>query len=258
MYVPYREDTQVQLKMKIPWDRFTARGFAIALAIVFSLFFLISVGFSDSSPQKPEQNLIPIGIINFGDGDGTGVSKGNLSREGASHKGAITLSDLHDAKIAANKRATPQEPVEDPENYQNLKAIDGAASNTKSKDNIEGNSTKNIGSPDGSPQGTGTGTTGFGPGAGLGLGDIEWGGGGNRVVLFKKLPKYPPGVNTEAQIRIRFTVRADGTVSTVFPLQKGDPLLEKAAMDALRKWRFNPLKDDKEMYGIITFTFRLS
>jgi TonB family protein len=92
----------------------------------------------------------------------------------------------------------------------------------------------------------------------LGLGDIEWGGGGNRVVLFKKLPKYPPGVNTEAVIRIRFTVSPKGNVINAFPLQKGDPLLEKAALDAIKKWRFNPLKDDREMYGIITFTFRLS
>jgi TonB family protein len=258
MYVPYREDTQVQFKLKIPWDKFTARGFAIALAIVFLLISFISISFSDSDTHEIEQNLIPVEMINFGNGDGTGVSKGNLSREGASHKGAITLSDLHDAKIAATKRAALREPVEDPENYRNLKGIDGASTNEKNKNSQDGNSTKNIGSPDGSPQGTGTGTDGFGPGAGLGLGDIEWGGGGNRVVLFKKLPEYPPGVNTEAQIRIRFTVRADGTVSTVFPLQKGDPLLEKAAMDAMRKWRFNPLKDDKEMYGIITFTFRLS
>jgi len=256
MYVPYREDTQVNLK--IPWDRFTARGFAISLAIVFTMILMLTVGGSSSSTINQDPNLIPIEMINFGDGDGTGVSKGNLSKEGASHKGAVVLSDLHDAKIAASKKSSPIAPVEDPENYQNFKPIGDAASDDRTKTDLDGNSTKNVGSPDGSTSGTGTGTTGYGPGAGLGLGDIEWGGGGNRTVLFKKLPKYPPGVNTEAEIRVKFTVSSDGTVRTAYPLQKGDPLLEKEALKAIRQWRFNPLKDDKEMYGIITFTFRLS
>jgi TonB family protein len=44
----------------------------------------------------------------------------------------------------------------------------------------------------------------------------------------------------------------------MYPLQKGDPMLERSAMDALRQWRFNPLKSNTEMYGIITFTFRLN
>jgi TonB family protein len=61
-----------------------------------------------------------------------------------------------------------------------------------------------------------------------------------------------------AQIRIRFTVAKDGTIISMLPLQKGEPNLEKAAMNALRQWRFNPLKDDKIMFGIITFTFKLS
>jgi len=44
----------------------------------------------------------------------------------------------------------------------------------------------------------------------------------------------------------------------MYPLMKGDPALEKSAMEALRNWKFNPLKVDKVMEGIITFTFRLS
>lgn len=256
MYVPYREDTQVQFK--IPWDPHTAKGFGLSLAIVFSLILLLSLSFVQDAVNKPKQNLIPVEMINFGEGDGTGLSKGNLSREGVTHKGTIVLSDLHDAKIAANKKSAPKEPVEDPENYENLKGIDDASSNERSKNKLNGNATKNVGAKDGSTNGTGLGTTGFGPGSGLGLGDIEWGGGGNRVVLFKKLPKYPPGVNTEAVIKIRFTVSPEGSVITAFPLQKGDPLLEKAAIDAIKKWRFNPLKDKKEMYGIITFTFKLN
>jgi TonB family protein len=258
MYVPYREETTVSVKM--PWDKYTARGFFISLAIVFFLIILMAVGGLESSNNtQPNQNLIPIEMLNFGAGDGTGMSKGNLSKEGMAHLGAKTLSELEDAKIAASAKASSKAVVEDPENYQNLKASGDVGTTEINKDpNISGNSSKNIGSPDGSPTGTGIGTTGFGPGAGEGLGDIEWGGGGNRTVLYKKLPKYPAGVNTQAQIRIRFTVTADGTVRTMFPMQKGDPLLERAAMDALRQWRFNPLKSNTEMFGIITFTFKLS
>jgi hypothetical protein len=29
-------------------------------------------------------------------------------------------------------------------------------------------------------------------------------------------------------------------------------------MDALRLWRFNKLRDNRDMFGIITFTFRLN
>jgi len=52
-------------------------------------------------------------------------------------------------------------------------------------------------------------------------------------------------------------VRKDGTVTSMVPLQKADPALEKAAMDALRQWRFNPIQEDIEMEGRIPFTFRL-
>lgn len=256
MYVPYREEAQI--KLNIPWDRFTARGFGLSLLILLILILMLTVTESLKPVVQEQKNLIPIEMINWGEGDGTGMSKGNLSREGAAHKGDKTLSELEDARIAAAKKAAPLAPVDDPENYQNFRPISDAASNNPSKDLTDGSASKNVGSPDGSTTGTGTGTSGFGPGAGMGLGDIEWGGGGNRTVLFKKLPKYPPGIDTEARIKIRFTVSADGYVRTMIPLQKGDPMLEKAAMDALRLWRFNPLKDDREMFGIITFTFKLN
>jgi TonB family protein len=98
----------------------------------------------------------------------------------------------------------------------------------------------------------------FGSGAGKGAGyGLEWGGGGNRVVLHKEMPKYPSGVNTSVQIKIRFTVLPNGSVGAILPMQKGDPVLERAAIEALRRWQFNPLNDTKDMVGFITFTFRV-
>jgi TonB family protein len=40
-------------------------------------------------------------------------------------------------------------------------------------------------------------------------------------------------------------------------LTKADPALEKAALDALRQWRFNPIKDTVDMIGIIPFKFQI-
>jgi protein TonB len=87
--------------------------------------------------------------------------------------------------------------------------------------------------------------------------DIEWGGGGNRTVIYKVLPQYPRGHNVAGRVRLRFTVLPDGTVGLIVPLQRTDPLLERAAIEALRQWRFNPLPTATEMVGVITFTFEL-
>lgn len=256
MYQPYREYSQISIK--IPWDKYTARGFGISLAIYLFLIFLFSV--IKLPEPKIDKNYeisrIPIEMLNFGDGDGTGISKGNLSAEGRayqSNKQPATLEDASkagktilakapsDADFASASRIIPKQIMNSEEQNKSTKGTDN----------------KERGLQSGTEEGTGLGEKGIGPGAGYGFGDIEWGGGGNRRVLVKVLPKFPPGVNTSAQIRIRFTVAPDGTVTSMFPLQKADPVLEKAAMDALRQWRFNPINEDKEMWGIIPLTFVL-
>jgi protein TonB len=260
MYVPIRDENQINFKF--PWERNTARGFGMALAITACVILLMSVfKFKLDTPVSPDSRIIPIDLtmINFGDGDGTGMSKGNLSKEGEAHQGAQVKSQLEDASVAAktkiNKNATDQ----DYSQSQNLIATNELATAQKGVTDNNGSGSKNVGSANGSPNGTGLGSKGSGPGAGYGNGDIEWGGGGNRIVTRKVLPTYPQGANSNSQVRIRFIVASDGTVTEMRPMQKGgDPILERAAMNALKQWRFNPLKDNKDMYGIITFTFRLS
>jgi TonB family protein len=255
MYVPLRDESQINFK--IPWERNTARGFGIAIVITLIVIALLrTVHVEKPKFAERESRIIPLELINFGLGDGTGMSKGNLSREGIANKGGKPLSELDDASKSMQTKPG-QSFSNDPTQSMNIVAANQLSSDQKSND-LKGSSQRNIGSPDGSPDGTGLGLKGTGTGAGEGLGDIEWGGGGNRIVLFKKIPNYPPGVNTGAQIRIKFTVSSDGFVTSMIPMQKGDPALERAAMDALRQWRFNPLKENKEMYGIITFRFRLS
>jgi TonB family protein len=256
MYEPFKDESK-PIDIKIPWDKNTARGFIIALVIVAILLLLAPVMYIPP-PTKTnyEVSSIPIEILNFGNGDGTGRSKGNLSEEGIAYQGKKPLNVLEDAIVAANTQKSTNKPNIDPSSTSNLNPVNKMASNETNK-NQNGWGQKNLGNPNGNPNGTGLGDKGSGKGLGSGLGDIEWGGGGNRTVLHKVLPDYPQGVSTNAQIKIKFSVAQDGTVLSMVPLQKGDPALERAAMNALRQWRFNPIKDNKEMYGIIPFTFVL-
>lgn len=89
---------------------------------------------------------------------------------------------------------------------------------------------------------------------------IEWQGGGTRRKLSGDLPKYPPGVNVEAQVRILATVMPDGSVRFVQPAQKANNRLENAAMAEIRQWRFEPLQSSysqKDQTCEITFRFTL-
>ncbi len=75
---------------------------------------------------------------------------------------------------------------------------------------------------------------------------------------FAPLPSYAEKVN--ARIRVRITVNPEGRIVKRIPLIKGNPKLEAAVMDALQRWRFNPLPSgapQENQTGTITFTFRL-
>jgi protein TonB len=75
---------------------------------------------------------------------------------------------------------------------------------------------------------------------------------------FAPLPSYTEKVN--ARIRVQITVNPEGRIVKRIPLIKGNPKLEAAVMDALQRWRFNPLPPgapQENQTGTITFTFRL-
>lgn len=99
---------------------------------------------------------------------------------------------------------------------------------------------------------------GFGDG-GEGF-SIDFGGRGKRKIYHHPLPQYPDGVSKEIDIRLRFTISADGTVGRIIPLIKADSRLETAAINSLSQWRFEPLpKHAKqiEQTVVITFPYRL-
>ena len=81
-----------------------------------------------------------------------------------------------------------------------------------------------------------------------------------RQVITEVLPEYPPGLNKEAVIKIRFTLLPNGTIGETIPIVKGDTTLEELTLKAFRQWRFNPLPPDlpqEPQSGVITFRYIL-
>ena len=252
----YEEIKTIQISF--PLNKNATIGFCIGTPIVLGLICLLFF-FQDIAPDPRaiEYSYVPVVLLNFGSGDGTGQSKGNLTAEGVANKGQRAASELHDAERATSTRRAEQESLTDHTQSSNIQPKNELSSTSKTELVDAGNSSRNVGLGDGSLDGSGLGNRGRGLGLGDGFGEIEWGGGGNRIVLSKKPPRFPTGVNVSGEIKLKFTVRPDGTISRILVLKKTDPALENAAVAALRQWRFNPIKDTLDMEGIIPFRFKL-
>lgn len=80
----------------------------------------------------------------------------------------------------------------------------------------------------------------------------------NRSPIYTPRPDFPEKVN--AEIKVRITVNPQGSVVQLFPVQKGNPSLERAVRDALSRWRFNALPSNAPQVnqtGIVTVRFRV-
>ncbi len=89
---------------------------------------------------------------------------------------------------------------------------------------------------------------------------FDWGGRGTRKILRWEKPIFPPGVQKEIDIKIRFTILPDGSVVSPIPLIKADTQLEDAAIAALKTWKFEPLRSVHIQFDqnvIITIPYRL-
>ncbi len=105
----------------------------------------------------------------------------------------------------------------------------------------------------------GTGSLGEGVAKGVAF-SIQWTQGGSRRKISGDLPKYPEGVNVQAQIKILAVVLPDGSVQSAQPAQKGNTRLEEVAMKEVRFWKFEPLRTSQpqlEQSCIVTFLFTL-
>jgi protein TonB len=65
----------------------------------------------------------------------------------------------------------------------------------------------------------------------------------------------------EGRVRLRLLVRSDGTVGSVeVVVSSGDPEVDRAAVDALSRWRFEPARRDGgpiDSYYFVWVTFQL-
>jgi TonB family protein len=248
------------ITLQLPFNKNTTIAFCIGTPLVLGLIALLYFWRDIDVDTRAinYNNTIPITLLNFGQGDGTGMSKGNLAEEGIKHKGDEPESTLHDAEITAQTKVAKIDAETDPSVSNKIKSVsDISSSKTNNNSQKIGSTSTDVGLADGSIEGTGLGSRNMGMGMGEGFGDIAWGGGGNRIILSKKPPKFPKGVNTSGEIKIQFVVKPDGTVAAMHPLQKCDPALERAALEALKQWRFNAVKDTIDMIAIIPFRFKL-
>ena len=213
------------------------KNFSFSVSIVFHLLLLAILLISNSTSNPTPQKFYE---ITFGNGEGTGSSGGSGTEMNA------TI-------------VQPKELIKPPENSKDIKGVDLQKSNEKSNNEVtetigrkKNTSDKNAESEN---VASGIGNGSEGPG-GFGYG-IDWGGKGTRKIYSYVLPAYPPGVNKEINIKLRFSILPDGTVGNIIPLTKADTKLEDAAINSLRQWRFEAAPGNLEQVAVIVFPYRL-
>lgn len=79
-----------------------------------------------------------------------------------------------------------------------------------------------------------------------------------RTIIHRE--KFEHSKQIAVNISFKFWVEPDGRISNVIPVQKGDTILEKRAIEVLKKWRFEPLPRNakqERQWGIISLKYIL-
>ncbi len=217
------------------WKQSEYRSTAISVAI-HAAILLILMAFS-FSPEYDTDEYVTVGFGTFGK---------------LSSSGAVTKSSKK--KLPRKKKVEKKVEVPKTVNIDETNDVAPVVKETKKEETkkaYKNDSDKEKKAKGRELTGEGTGRFGF---------DIDFGGKGMRKIYSYTIPPYPAGVSKEVDVKLRFTILADGTVGRIFPLIKADTRLETAAINSLRKWRFEPLpKGQKqgEQTVVITFPFRL-
>jgi len=81
---------------------------------------------------------------------------------------------------------------------------------------------------------------------------------GDRLVLLKKVePVYPPLMQTagmQGTVVLDAAIHRDGTIGDITVLKSWAPAFERAAIDAVKQWRYTPLPYE----GIVTVTLNFT
>lgn len=188
-------------------------------------------------PEYPPVEFVELGFGDLGMSGSAGAPGSELERREQEEQDKQELNQKTEEKQKEIDLAKTRNT--DPDNL--VKAVDKTGKETSAD-----KTSKSIGN-----QSPGDGSFGY---------DIQWGGRGKRNIYYYILPDYPAGVNKEIDIRLRFSILPDGTVGTVIPLIKADTRLEEAAINSLRKWKFEPLRKNQEQVeqtAVIVFPYRL-
>lgn len=209
-------------------------------AVIFTAAILLSI---KTKPEIKKQEIeVEIGAGgNWGNGlgmigtpDGTGKENITTKTEFDKNAGDDKVVNKNEKSITNTKTSNSDD--NEVISNKNSKSSSGNANNVAAK----------LGDHEERAKGNG----------GLGY-DIQWGGRGKRKIYRYYIPSYPEGVQVEANVKLRFTILQDGSVTRITPLVKSNPKLENVAITALTRWRFEPLDEDKEQTVTITFPFRL-
>lgn len=227
------------------------RNISYSGSIVFHIILLLLAFLINFGLQPRAKDFIE---LTFGDG-GFGLTGGSqgiaMEESGGNTTTEETLEQKKENKVPEIKDLSlPKSKTESKDNIINPVDKTKVIKKEKAQEKTEqGNS---------NTKGTGQGSMGQGEG-GAGF-DIQWGGNGIRKIYSYVIPDYPDGVNKEADIRLRFTIKPDGTVGSIYLLTKADTRLENAAINSLWQWRFEPLnlnQSQADQTAIIVFPYRL-
>jgi protein TonB len=227
------------------------RNVSYSSSVVFHIILLLIAFLINFTFEKQTREFVE---LSFGEG-GLG---GNSGSQG------IAMEE------SGGSTVTEETVIQKPENkVPEVKEVKLPVSKTKTVDNtvIQVDKTKEVKkdkTQDKSEQGNsdteGTGQGSMGQGVGGAGFDIQWGGNGTRKIYSYVIPAYPEGVNKEIDIRLKFTIKPDGTVGSIFLLSKADTRLENAAINSLWQWRFEPLNTNQvqgDQTAVIVFPYRL-
>lgn len=216
-------------------------------SILFHLFSFLLLFLIKCTFEYPAKDYVE---LTFGIMGGTGSS----GTKGEAFDEMIERADLQDKDATKEKNQEVKE-VELPKAKNTDVSDVNPAQKDKDvkKETTKKTDTRESNNPPGDKKGNlnnGEGEYGF---------HFEGGGLGTRRIISYVVPDYPEGVNKEIDIRLKFTIKPDGTVGSIFLLTKADTRLENAAINSLWKWRFEalPSAQQGDQTAIIVFPYRL-
>jgi protein TonB len=224
------------------------RNFSFSISLIFHLIlfgFLLLIKISNDYPaEQPVE-------VSFGN-SGIPGSSGALGNQLDNIAQLAKQNDEKESKDKSEELKNTEIPKAlNPSDEDVIKQADKKKDKSIKKNNSNLVSNSSINSEGRGNQTNGTGSFGYG---------IDWGGQGQRKIYSYTVPEYPEGVEKEIDIRLKFIIMPDGTVSNIFPLIKADTRLESAAINSLRQWRFEPLAPGQkqiEQAAVIVFPYRL-